>query len=143
MQLNYIKKIANSLKTYKLYLGLAPQPVLGPAIILFPLHNCLLCCGLAGIVTVKKAPPPPDIDPVLQLAELLEKIGKNDLQTILSGSLATEFYLNGGGYLEEMECYVRSLKTDENFQRLFFNSGNIRRLSDLVGQMKDFLSQEE
>ncbi|HLA27283.1 MAG TPA: SIS domain-containing protein [Syntrophales bacterium] len=143
MQLNYIKKIANSLKTYKLYLGLAPQPVRGPAIILFPLCNCLLCCGLAGIVTVKKAPPPPDIDPVLQLAELLEKIGKNDLQTILSGSLATEFYLNGGGYLEEMECYVRSLKTDENFQRLFFNSGNIRRLSDLVGQMKDFLSQEE
>ena len=67
MLINYIKKTANSLKTYNLYFGLAPQPVRGPAIILFPLRNCLLCCGLAGIVTIKKAPPPPDIDPVLQL----------------------------------------------------------------------------
>ena len=143
MLLNYIKKIVNSLKTYNLYLGLAPQPVLGPAIILFPLHNCLLCCGLAGIVTVKKAPPPPDIDPVLQLAELLTKMVKNDLQSILSGSLATKFYLDGGGYLEEMERCVQSLKRDENFQRLFFDSGKIRRLSDLVEKMKDFLSREE
>jgi len=107
------------------------------------LRNCLLCCGLAGIVTIKKAPSPPDIDPVLQLAGLLEKIVKNDLQSILSGALATELYLDGGGYLEEMERCVRSLKTDENFQRLFFDSGKIRLLSDLVGKMKDFLSREE
>ena len=139
----YIHKTLNSLIKHKIFLGINPRRVHGPAIILFPMCDHLLCCGLAGIVTVKKAPPPPDIDPLLLIVKLFPKIKEHGLQTVLAGTFEPERYLDGGGFLEEMEQSVRLLKTDENFRRLFFVPGKIEQLSSIVEEMRDFLSQEE
>ncbi|MDO9584959.1 MAG: SIS domain-containing protein, partial [Syntrophales bacterium] len=137
-----IKKIVELLR-YRVYLGLDPRRILGPAVIFLPLRGHFLCCGLAGILTVKGAPCPATVDTLLMIVKLFEKIKEHDMQTVLGGSLPPERYLDGGGFLEEMEQAVQLLKTDENFRRLFFDPGKIEQLNSIVEAMRDFLSQEE
>jgi glutamine---fructose-6-phosphate transaminase (isomerizing) len=143
MLYDYIVKTIASFIMYRIYLGIDPRRVPGPAIILFPLCRRLLCCGLAGIVTVKKAPSSPDDDPVVLIVRLFEKIKRHGMEAILAGSLQTERYLDGGGCLEEMEQTILTMMADETFSRLFFDSGKIQRFKSLVEEMRHFLAHEE
>lgn len=145
MWFDYIIKLSRALKECQVYLGRSPQCVSGPALIFFPLHSHILACGLAGIVTIKRPVPPPSAKTadLEGLSELLVLIKGRDLQAVLSGSLTPDQYLDGAGYLEEMEQGIRSLKWDDNFARLFFDPNLMENLSKLVEEMKNFLSGEE
>lgn len=142
MLMSFIKKITD-LPKFKIYMGLDPRFVKGPAIILFPLHNNLLCCGLAGIITIKGAPCRDVAHPLSTIEKLFEKIKENNMGKILAGSLRPESYLDGGGFLEKIEQTVRLLKTDENFCQLFFDKEKTKKFISTVKAIRDFLSQEE
>ena len=139
----YIVKLLTSLNKYSVYLGRRPSRVRGPAIIFFPLLSHLLCCGLAGMVTIKGASSPPDIDGGEGLAALLKKIRERDIAAVLAGSRPLEEYLGGELCLEEMEQSVHSWKTDNNFRRFFFDPSLISALTELVKEMRGFLTREE
>ena len=142
MLMSFIKKITD-LPKFKIYMGLDPRFVKGPAIILFPLHNNLLCCGLAGILTIKGAPCRDIAHPLSTIEKLFEKIKEHNMGKILAGSLRPESYLDGGGFLEKIEQTVRLLKTDENFCQLFFDKEKTGKFISTVKAIRDFLSQEE
>ena len=143
MWFNYIAQIFPALKKYRICLGLDPRRVVGPAIIIAPLSRQLLCCGLAGVVTVKGAPVQPDSDCLAGIQDLLPKISERGLMACMAGSLPLEQYLGGDSFLEEMEQCVRSLKGDDNFCRLFSDPGLITRLTGIVEAIKVLLSREE
>ena len=139
----YVVQVITSLRKYSVCLGRTPGRVRGPAIIFFPLRNHLLCCGLAGIVTLKGAPSPPDIDGGEGLAALLKKLKEQDIASVLAGSRPLEDYLGGEACLAEMEQCVHSWKTDNNFRHFFFDSTLISGLTELIKEMRDFLTREE
>jgi len=141
--LNLLKKIYVFLVNTAVYLGIDPERVPGPALIFFPFCRNVLCCGLAGIVTVKKAPPLEDRDFLGLLAEQFAGIKKQDLPALLTAAIPPELYLDGGGKLEEMNQTVRSLKGEESFRHLFFTAGQLEKLGALLGEWKEFLAREE
>lgn len=143
MWFKYIAKTFHSLNKYQICLGRDPRLVCGPAIIISPLCRQLLCCGLAGVVTVKGAPVQPDVDCLARMVDLLQKIRDRGLSAIMAGSLPLAHYLDGDGCLEKMEQCVRSWKGDNNFRRLFFDAALITQLTGIVKEMKELLSREE
>ncbi len=142
MVFDIFKAILGLLKNYKVYVGVVPRRVPGPAVIIFPANDSMLCCGFAGIVAVKKANVPKDADSVAQVGDLWAKVRGYGLQTVLGGAVSPSDYL-GGGRMEELEEHIRLLKTDEPFQRLFFAADKINRLKEIVEEMRIFLSREE
>lgn len=140
-----ITRAIGGLKKYQVYLGRAAHVVSGPALILFPLHRNVLACGLAGIIAIKRAAPLPSSDTADpgRLAELLAKMKGRDLQALLAHSLPVDKYLDSGDCLEELEQGIRSLKRDDSFARLFFDPDLMRKFTELIREMKSFLSGEE
>lgn len=143
MWLNYIALIFPLLKKYRVYFGLDPCRVEGPAIIIAPLQRQFLCCGLAGVVTIKGAFVQPDAECLERLPDLLPKIKERGLLACLDGSMPLEEYLDGNGCLEELEQCVRALKGDDNFCRLFSDAALITKLTGIVEAIKELLSSEE
>ena len=143
MWFKYIAQTFQSLKKYRICIGRDTRKVCGPAIIIFPLRRQLLCCGLAGVVTVKGAPVQPDGDCLERMGDLLQKIRARGLSAIMAGSLPPTHYLDGDGCLEEMEQCIRSLQEDNNFLRLFGDTALVIQLTGIVKEIKELLSREE
>ena len=118
-----------------------PRQVAGPALILFPLLPATLCCGLAGILVLRRKVKPNK--PGGDLSVSFGKAAGNDLAALLDGRIAASEYLGGKSSLEEMERGLLCLKGEEAFRRIFFTEGEARRLKDLSARMSAFLSAEE
>ena len=143
MWFKQLAKTFSALKKYRIRVGCDPRRVCGPAVIIAPLRRQFLCCGLAGVVTIKGAPVRPDLASLTRMAELLKKIGDRGLSACVDGSLPPALYLDGDGYLEEMEQCVCSWKEDDNFRRLFFDSALVTQLNEIIKETKELLSREE
>ncbi len=129
------------LRGWRISVGTDPRKVAGPALIFFPLAPATLCCGLAGILTVRGrvAPGLPGED----LALLFERVSVNDLAALLDGRIRAPEYLGGSASAEGMERELLRLKGEEAFQQLFFATGEVRRLAALSARMRAFLLAEE
>ena len=142
-KIEYISAAFRLFKKYRFFLGKDVRRVCGPAVIIFPWCDDLLCCGLAGIVAVKGAPPSSEADVLERLAELLEKLKTRGLETIMAAALPIDHYLDSRLCLEEIEQCVRSLQEDKNFTQLFIDSVLSAKFSDILREIKDFLAREE
>ncbi|MFZ3115565.1 MAG: SIS domain-containing protein [Syntrophales bacterium] len=140
-----VVKAISGLKKYQVYLGRVPHFVSGPALIIFPLRRNVLVCGLAGIISIKRAAPllSSEIADPGRLLELLEKMKRWDLQALLAHSQPAERYLDGADCLEEVEQGIRSLKREDSFARLFFDADLMHRFIVVIRAMKGLLSGEE
>jgi len=137
----FCRKAVFFLRSRKIYVGRDPRHVAGPALILFPLLPATLCCGLAGILVLRKKVEP--VKPGDDLSISFERAIGNDLAAFLDGKIAAAEYLGGKSSLEEMERELLCLKGEEAFRRIFFTEREARRLKDLSARMNAFLSAEE
>jgi len=115
--------------------------VAGPALILFPLLPATLCCGLAGILSLRKGVKPKQ--PAGDLPASFARAMGNDLAALLEGRITAPQYLGGKKSLEKMEKELLGLKGEEAFRRIFFTGKELMRLKDLTIRMGAFLSQQE
>ena len=138
-----IRALFSRLKRYRLFFCVSPLRIKGPAVILFPLESTYLCCGLAGIVTVKKVPPAGE-DPLTKSFTLLEKIKGHSWEHVESSPyLSVHDYLNGKGYLEAIEKALLDLKRDDHFVELCEKREKTSLLKQFVEELKEFLTKEE
>ena len=107
------RKLCNRLFSWHVRIGCSPAAAPSPAIIFFPLRRATLCCGLAGILTVKPREHRDKVPPDERLRFCFEKIRDKNLRALLAGTIAVEAYLDGPQCLEEMRQAVQHLKGNE------------------------------
>ncbi len=140
---NFCYQAIQQLKQWKIHAGVDPRRVAAPSLIIFPLSENILCCGLAGILTVKKADRPEDFHKYESAAVLFERIRKRNIREILAGSIASDRYLDGTDALAGMEQAIQDLKRDDVFERLFFDSDRTARMKALAREINACLAEEE
>jgi glutamine---fructose-6-phosphate transaminase (isomerizing) len=133
----------NILNHWNFFIGVDPKRVSAPAWILFPHRANILCCGLAGILTIKKAGQEETADPGVHLSDLFEQVTQQDMKRIREGAIPSERYLNGPDALSDLEQYILTLKRDDSSKRLFFDPQGTANLTDLSKKMNVFLAEEQ
>ncbi|MBU2053727.1 MAG: SIS domain-containing protein [Proteobacteria bacterium] len=123
------------------HLGRDPRLVPAPALILFPRLPDTLCCGLAGILTLRRSgkirPAEGGLNALFTLA------AGEGLTELLAGKIAPEGYLGGTPAREAMAGELLRLKEEDAFRRLFFDAAEAGRLAGLSGKIHAFLAKEE
>ena len=133
----------NYLKKWKIYVGVDVRTAPQYSIVFFPMLPVVVCCGFAGILTIKGSEKAEQADLVEKFIRIFREIKKKEMKALLSGATTPVHYLGGNGYLEEMEETLLQLKKDVSFQHIFFNSPKTAQLSDLTKEMKAFYTDEE
>jgi len=144
--LRLCRKIVHFLMDCKLHVGSDPQRVEAPALILFPHRPAILCCGLAGILTLRVAGRVLDSSgqtPCGDIAILFARAAEKNLPALLHGAIPSTAYLGGIPTQEAMERELLRMKGEETFGEIFYNDGEVRRLTLLSEKMKTFLADEE
>ena len=139
--IGFCRTVVSSLRRWKISVGCDPQRVAAPALILFPFLPATLCCGLAGILVLRRKdlPKPPGAD----LPLLFGQASGNDLAALLDGRITAAEYLRGKASLDAMERELLRLKEEGAFRRLFFSAVETQHLTRLVKSMHAFLAAEE
>jgi glucosamine--fructose-6-phosphate aminotransferase (isomerizing) len=119
----WTKSFRSLIRNTRILIGCPPQKVQGPAIILFPLEPATLCCGLAGILTVKGASmAPDDIQAAIRrILEGLQPMKEQNIQALNSGSIPLDSYLGGSRHLDSLGNALLDLKQDAAAEHLFFS----------------------
>ena len=138
-----ILKSVGDISRYRIVVGSVPERAPDGTIIFFPCWRDRLCCGLTGIVAVKKAVPDAEDAPVEHLIEAFRKISAKSLEKLLSGSIKPEQYLDSKELLAAMDRGALQLKSEEQFRKIFFDSGKCSELSALCQKLAAFLAAEE
>ncbi len=139
--IGFCRKIVSSLRRWKIAVGRDPLKIAAPALVLFPLLPATLCCGLAGILVLRRKGLP-----ARQGADLPDLFGRAsgcDLAALLNGAVDAAGYLGGESSLAAMESELQRLKGEDAFREIFFDERAARRLKDLSARMSAFLSAEE
>jgi glucosamine--fructose-6-phosphate aminotransferase (isomerizing) len=141
MLIEFCRKAFFFLRNWQIYVGKSPQRVAGPALIVFPLIPETLCCGLAGILTLRRKLEP--VQPVGDLSVSFGRASGKDLASLLKGKITAAEYLGGKTSLEAMERELLGLKGEDVFRRIFFTEEEAQRLKGLSARMGAFLAAEE
>ena len=144
MPLKLIARISKIFKDRRVYIGRAPAAVPARSLIVFPVLPFILPCGLAGIVTVKKATQASPLpDPLTALDAGFRKIAGRGLRSLLAGEAEAADYLGGTEPLALLDAMVLSLKESEPFLRLLAAPGQTARLTADVAAWRRFAAGEE
>ena len=130
-------------RRWNIYAGVDPEWVTAPALILFPCRSNILCCGLAGILTIKRAQRPEFADPDKRMEALFQIISRENIKGILDGVIPSGRYLDGPDALAVLEQCVSILKQDVSFERLFYDPSKAAQLTVLSEKMNVFLAEEQ
>ncbi len=130
-------------RRWNVYVGVDPERVTAPALILFPCRSNILCCGLAGILTIKQARRPEFADPDKRMEALFAIISRGNIKGILDGVIPSGRYLDGPDALAVLEQCVSILKQDVSFERLFYDPPKAAQLTALSKKMNVFLAEEQ
>jgi glucosamine--fructose-6-phosphate aminotransferase (isomerizing) len=135
--------IWNGLKKWRLFIGCRPDCLPPNSIIFFPIIPEKMCCGLAGILSIKREGVINEHDLITPLSECLKRIEKYELKKIFNKMISSEEYLGGVETLGQIEKIIFDLKQDANLEPLFFQADIRRKLNQLSNVMNSFLSKEE
>jgi glucosamine--fructose-6-phosphate aminotransferase (isomerizing) len=132
-------------RRWNIYMGVNPERVTAPALILFPCRSSILCCGLAGILTIKQVERPvcECDDPCKRMDALFGIIRRENISKVLGGAISSERYLDGPDTLAAMEQWISVLKRKEPFERLFYDPLEAARLTALSKKINAFLVDEQ
>jgi glutamine---fructose-6-phosphate transaminase (isomerizing) len=139
--IGWCREILSFLKRGKISVGKDPRRVDGPVLILFPLLPDTLCCGLAGILTLRSGQIRKRREG--DLSALFTRAADQNLAMLLVGRITAQRYLGGSSCLDQMEGELLSLKGEETFREIFFAPAKMHRLTDLARRMDAFISAEE
>ena len=171
--LRLFRKFVRFLMDCKLHVGCDPQRVEAPALILFPHRPATLCCGLAGILTLRVAGRvsletfrlyPSGQTPRGDISILFARAAEKNLPALLrctmgtEGLMGTDFksvpikpsvpvkslttYLGGIPTQEAMERELLRMKGEDAFGKIFYDEGEVRRLTHLSEKMKHYESSK-
>ena len=125
------------LKRWSVVIGRDPRRAPARSVIIFPATHATLPCGLSGILVIK---PEREKRTDGSIASLFEEIRKNNLKTLLAGSIAPQKYLGGRELLHTLEGLILDLKKDP-LNRFSHNGSS--DLTALSNAMNSFLSGED
>ncbi|NPU83446.1 MAG: SIS domain-containing protein [Syntrophaceae bacterium] len=134
--------VVRALAAWDVFVGKRPEDVRGPAVILFPLQLGLLACGLAGIVTIRRAGSPGETAGVERLRLVLGRVREKGMKALRMGALQPPDYLEPET-LRELDAGASRLKEDGPYQDLFFRDGQVADLRLLCAELEGFVGQEE
>jgi glucosamine--fructose-6-phosphate aminotransferase (isomerizing) len=121
------RRIVCFLKGCEIHVGRNPDQIHAPALILFPHHPAVLCCGLAGILTLRRKTPPQAAGEGLPI--LFARAAEKNLPALLLGTISKTAYLGGLPAQEAMEQELFRMKGEEAFGKVFYDTGEIVGLS--------------
>ncbi|MFH1078974.1 MAG: SIS domain-containing protein [Pseudomonadota bacterium] len=130
-------------RRWNIYVGVDPERVTTQALILFPCRSNILCCGLAGILTIKQVKQPECDNPGKHMDVLFGIIQGEPISKILEGAISSGRYLDGPDTLAALEQWISVLKSNEPFERLFYDSREAAHLTALSKKMSAFLADEQ
>ena len=128
----------------RLHVGRCPGAVKGPAIVLFPCQGNMLCCGLAGLISVKGAPAGDaalDLPGLIKLAEKVEGAGL--AADAMEESAIQSGYLGGKAALTSLLAAVRALKKESAFLALYKDPAAQKDLAGLSKRLGTVLENEQ
>ncbi|MDD5723411.1 MAG: SIS domain-containing protein [Syntrophales bacterium] len=137
-KLGDVPLVLQRLKRWRVLVGRDPRHAPERSIIVFPATPAILPCGLSGILAIK--PQQRAGDAADTLPSLFEKIRKNNLKTLLAGSMDPQEYLGGRELLHTLEGLILDLKKDP--LGLFSQNGS-SAFTALSKAMDSFLSGED
>ncbi|MEI7637760.1 MAG: SIS domain-containing protein [Syntrophus sp. (in: bacteria)] len=140
MTIGWMRRVFRS---WHICCGCRPSQAPSPSIIFFPLNLTILCCGLAGILKVKKKEKTLDDGPDNKLRQIFETIRGKDIQALTNGTVPVREYLESQETLEGMDESIRQLKGDDALGVIFFDAARTDNLYGLLKDMKAFLAAEE
>ncbi len=138
-----LQRIRSFLSRWRLSLGRDPRRAPPFSVILFPADETRLCCGIAGILAVKKGPKPAAVDAGANLASCFAEIRKVPLARVIAGKARPGDYLGGEGPIREMERDLVLLRQEPHFRSLFFDPPRAQALKSLLPEITAFLAGEE
>ncbi len=123
----------------RIYFGRHLKNVPDNALVIFPLSETQLCCGIAGIVTIRRSVR--DDSPDIQaLQETATQIARHGFKACASQDLnLIDHYLGGPQSIDTLLKSVRGLKEDDRFARLYADE-DIQ--GQLAGMTKDLMDLE-
>jgi glucosamine--fructose-6-phosphate aminotransferase (isomerizing) len=128
---------------YDIFWGRHAGSVPQGSVIFFPCHDHLFCCGLAGIVSIKKKEAlRPSVD-TLELHARVRKIESHTFTDCRNGALnINTHYLGGRNTIDGLLNSVRRFKQVDIFQQIFMNRSVQEDLLALSGRIQDVITGE-
>ncbi len=139
---NRISKSIQKLLKLKIYWCKNPSCIM-QGIIFLPICNTVICCGLAGIVAIKRGQEPdfyPDIDQLEKMVEIVQ-LGQIDICQKNKRSLS-EHYLGGQTKVEQLMEAACSLKKTGCFYKIFQAPKDQEKIDRLATGLADFAEKE-
>jgi glucosamine--fructose-6-phosphate aminotransferase (isomerizing) len=127
----------------RVFFGIRPATVDGPAIIFAPLLPGRLNCGFAGLMSCRSAQKESGTSADQALRALWEKAKKNGLEKIFNGQTDPADYLDGRETIRALTDCVKELKRENVQEYLFFHQERAVNLTRMTAGMKAFLADEE
>ncbi len=127
-----------------LHVGRCPGAVKGPAIVFFPYQGNTLCCGLAGLISVKDGSAGDgvlDLPGLVKPAEKVERAGLAD--SAMDEGAIQDSYLGGDATLTSLLDAVRALKKEAAFLALYKDTAAQKDLADLSKRLGAVLEKEK
>jgi glutamine---fructose-6-phosphate transaminase (isomerizing) len=126
------------------YWGRCPGTLTGPVLVLFPCSPVTLCCGLAGLISIKQASVPcPPTEDISELETLFDQVHTRPLHHCLREGLTVENdYLGGTEPLKRLYTLACALKQESRFLSLFADAAAQRRVEQLLERIAAFTAQE-
>ncbi len=112
------------------------------AVVFFPVHRSLLCCGLAGLVAVKAPPEQDALDPDA-LSEKIERIGRAGAGDCLIDEDFSRRYLCGSQAVADLLLSARALKADDALYEVMTDQGRRGRIEQMAQRLRDMIEAEE
>ncbi len=125
------------------YWARRPATVAGPAIILFPCQDALLCCGLAGIIAVKGRPDPDavvEMETLKRLVQAADSAGLDDGNRVIDTNAGA--YLGGAQNLSQLLTGIQTFKQEAPFLQLYAQGHTQLALADLSKRLSAILARE-
>ena len=134
----------------RIYVGRRMESVPEKAIVFFPCRETVLCCGLAGIVSIKpssKNPAAIDISVVIsKIGADLRHIDENGFHAF-SGNRGHfdfgDFYFGGADFIDSVARAVRGLKNDAPFFEIYKNPEILKEIDRLFNEFSQTICREE
>lgn len=128
---------------HPVYFGKALKNLPCGAIVFFPIQPTVLNCGLAGIVTVKRAKPVSSAHTVKDVPQMLMAIYQADLKTCQKKKQdIAQKYLNGTEAVTNLLDCAKQLKRQPTFYGILHDKPDFNLLQQTVTGFRGFIEKE-
>ncbi len=127
----------------KVYFGRALTGLPDGAVVLFPVRNTMFCCGLAGIVAIKKEKTTPVKVPIESINQLCDKIRTAGSDRFKPADDTTaSSYLGGQPTIDALWENVQGMKRSQPFFEIFSTPEVLSQIDQIHQTLAQFATTE-